>query len=76
MEYGEKIKTLGTSSSSGSSSSSISNTNKMNTVYTTATGSKYHCTKNCSGLSNAKKIYTNTLREAKTKGITACSKCY
>lgn len=68
----KKIKTLKSSSSSGTTST----TNKTSTVYTTETGKKYHCTKNCSGLSNAKKIYTDTLSEAKTRGLTPCSKCY
>lgn len=46
------------------------------TVYTTATGKKYHSTKNCSGLSNAKAIYESTLSAAKDKGLGPCSKCY
>ncbi|SEL94832.1 hypothetical protein SAMN04487770_12173 [Butyrivibrio sp. ob235] len=45
------------------------------TVYTTATGSKYHFSSSCRGLSNAKNIYTSTLSEAKAKGLTACSIC-
>lgn len=45
---------------------------------TTAIGNKYYGTKNCSGLSNAKKIYGSTLKEAKAQlqGLEACRKCY
>ncbi len=46
------------------------------TVYTTATGKKYHSTKNCSGLSNANAIYDSTLEDAKNQGLTPCSKCH
>ncbi len=46
------------------------------TVYITETGEKYHSTKNCSGLSRAKKIYTSTLSSAKSMGLGPCSKCY
>lgn len=46
------------------------------TVYITETGKKYHSTKNCSGLSNAKAIYDSTLSEAKNKGLGPCSKCH
>ena len=66
------IKTTGKKADSSSDSS----TDKTNTVYTTETGSKYHSTKSCSGLSNAKAIYTSTLSKAKDIGLTACSKCY
>ena len=46
------------------------------TVFTTQTGKRYHSTKNCSGLSNAKAIFESTLQNAKNKGLTPCSKCY
>jgi hypothetical protein len=46
------------------------------TVYITETGSRYHCTKHCSGLANAKAIYETTLENAKQKGLTPCKKCY
>lgn len=46
------------------------------TVYITATGKKYHLTRNCSGLSNAKAIYDSTLSAAKNKGLEPCSKCH
>ena len=45
-------------------------------VYITATGKKYHSTKSCSGLSNAKAIYDSTLSEAKSKNLGPCSKCH
>lgn len=47
-----------------------------NTVYTTKTGKKYHSTKNCRGLSNAKEIYTSTLSAAKSIGLGPCSFCH
>lgn len=50
--------------------------NNSQTVYTTATGKKYHSTKNCSGLSNAKAIYDSTLEDAKNQGLEPCSKCH
>ena len=53
-----------------------SDNNVTNTVYTTATGTKYHCTKSCSGLSRAKEIFTTTLSKAKASGLTPCSNCY
>ena len=46
------------------------------TVYITETGKRYHSTKHCSGLSNAKAIYDSTLSNAQKKGLTPCSKCY
>jgi outer membrane biosynthesis protein TonB len=50
--------------------------NDSNVVYTTKTGKKYHCTKNCPGLSNANQIYESTLSQAQNKNLTPCSKCY
>lgn len=50
--------------------------NNSQKVYITATGTKYHSTKNCSGLNNAKAIYDSTLSEAQNKGLKPCSKCY
>lgn len=52
------------------------NTNTSQTVYITATGKKYHSTKNCSGLSNANAIYDSTLEEAENKGLEPCKKCH
>ena len=51
-------------------------------VYTTKTGKKYHCTKDCNGLKNAKTIYEKTLSEAKASKtsdgtlLTPCSICW
>ena len=45
------------------------------TVYTTATGKKYHFSQSCRGLNNARNIYTSTLSAAQAKGLTACSIC-
>ncbi len=46
------------------------------TVYTTATGKKYHSSKGCRGLSNAKNIYTSTLSDAQSLGLDPCSICH
>lgn len=46
------------------------------TVYITKTGSKYHSTKSCSGLSMAKRIYESTLEDAENEGLEPCLKCY
>lgn len=46
------------------------------TVYTTETGKRYHSRKNCSGLNNANKIYTDTIDNAKKIGLTKCKKCW
>ena len=46
------------------------------TVYVTETGKKYHSTKSCSGLSNAKAVYEATLTEAQSRNLGPCSKCY
>ncbi|WP_408069388.1 hypothetical protein [Butyrivibrio sp. JL13D10] len=45
------------------------------TVYTTATGTKYHFSRSCRGLSRAKNIYETSLSDAKASGLTACSIC-
>ena len=45
------------------------------TVYTTATGSKYHFSRSCRGLNNAKNVYETSLTDAKSRGLTACSIC-
>lgn len=52
------------------------NENNSQTVYITKTGKKYHSSKNCPGLSNAKEISDSTLSEALPKGLDPCSKCY
>lgn len=45
-------------------------------VYTTKTGTKYHSTDKCKGLSNAKEIFTKTESEAIKKGLSKCSICW
>lgn len=50
--------------------------NNSQTVYITATGSKYHSRKNCSGLSNANEIYEATLESAQKQGLGPCKKCH
>ncbi|BBF45113.1 late competence protein comeC, DNA transport [Lachnospiraceae bacterium KM106-2] len=70
------VKTTGSTSSSSSSSSSSSgssNTTKPvgSTVYVTKTGKKYHARKCGRG------TFTKaTIKAAKARGLTACSKCY
>lgn len=46
------------------------------TVYTTATGTKYHSSSSCSGLNNAKAIYTDSESHAISLGLTKCTKCW
>lgn len=46
------------------------------TVYTTATGKKYHSTKNCKGLNNANNIYEKSESDAINAGLTKCDICY
>ena len=46
------------------------------TVYTTRTGKKYHSTQYCTGLNNAKEIYTETETSAINKGLTKCDLCW
>ena len=73
-------KTCGLKVASGETISKIVNNTPQNTVsktvYTTATGKRYHSTKNCSGLSNANAIYDSTLQDAQNQGLTPCAKCY
>lgn len=47
--------------------------NQSQTVYITATGSKYHRIPKCG---NSKYVSSTTLEKAKKQGYTACSKCY
>lgn len=43
------------------------------TVYISSTGSKYHSNPNCSGMNNPTSI---SLEDAKSRGYTACKRCY
>lgn len=45
-------------------------------VYITASGSKYHSTASCSGLSSAKAVYETTLAEALEDGYEPCKICW
>ena len=45
------------------------------TVFITATGTKYHTSSSCNGLKNAKKVYKTTLKEAKADGYEPCALC-
>ena len=53
----------------------ISSPSTAETVYITATGTKYHLDKGCKGLSNANAIYESTREEAVKAGLTPCSIC-
>lgn len=46
------------------------------TVYVTETGSKYHSTEGCSGLSNANSVSEVSLSTAESWGLEPCSICY
>ena len=46
------------------------------TVYVTETGSKYHSTESCSGLSNANSVSEVSLSTAESWGLEPCSICY
>lgn len=52
-----------------------SKVNAQTYVYTTATGKRYHARQNCPGLSRARKIYRETLSEAKAEGLSPCHIC-
>jgi len=57
---------------SGEKTNSSSNQTTVTTyIYRTPTGSKYHLIKTCGG----KNSYKVTLKEAKSSGLTPCSKC-
>lgn len=56
--------------------SSLTDATDTTVVYITATGSKYHSTTSCSGLSNAKALYETTLVEAIENGYEACKICW
>ena len=45
-------------------------------VYITQTGKKYHATKSCTGLNNAKAIYETTLSNAQSQGLGPCARCH
>ena len=60
-------------SSSSQSSSSSSSSGSGETVWVTASGSKYHSKSDCGGISNA---YQITLEEAEQRGLTPCKKCH
>jgi uncharacterized protein YjdB len=62
--YVEKITTT---------SNVVSNTADPSTVWITSTGSKYHKTSTCSNMRNPSNVSLST---AKSRGYTACSKCY
>lgn len=73
----------GSSSGSGAGSSRTATAKKKRTssktsasVYITATGKKYHSSKNCRGLNNARKIYRVSSSEAKSRGLTKCKLCW
>ncbi|MBQ5840639.1 MAG: hypothetical protein IIW40_01655 [Clostridia bacterium] len=68
--------TFKTTISSKSTTDTHAQESSSRTVYITKTGKKYHCTKECPGLTNAKEIFDTTLAEALNKNLGPCSKCY
>ena len=46
------------------------------TVYVTATGSKYHSSEDCWGLRNANSVTAVTLEEAEERGLEPCGVCW
>lgn len=71
----EQQKQTTTSKKSTSSSQSTTSTTKDvgGTVYIPKTGKKYHSNPNCSNMKNPRQV---SLSDAKSKGYTACKKCY
>lgn len=51
---------------------SSSKNNSSKTVYISSSGKKYHFSKNCRGLSSAKKVTSVSLSKAKSQGYTVC----
>lgn len=66
------VTTKGTVKKSTAKKSNTTAVSSSKTVYITQTGTKYHYTKNCRGLSNANKIIPTTLSKAKSGGYTLC----
>ena len=65
-----------TSGTTGGSVSSGTTSGSTKTyVFTTQTGSKYHKSKSCRGLSNAKAVYKKKLSTAKGNGLEPCKIC-
>lgn len=54
-----------------STSSQTTPSPQCSKVYVTKTGKHYHCNSNCNG----SKYYESTLEDAKSRGLTPCSKC-
>lgn len=59
----------------GSVSSGTTSGSSKTYVFTTQTGSKYHKSKSCRGLSNAKAVYKKKLSTAKGNGLGPCKIC-
>ena len=68
--------TGGSTSTDSESSSTTTLEEEEKTVYITATGSKYHRRKSCTGLNNANEIYETTLSEAEAAGFEPCGICW
>lgn len=62
--------------SSGATDDNTSDDSTTQMVYFTSTGAKYHSSKKCPGLSNAKNIFGTDIETAKNKGLSPCSKCH
>lgn len=52
------------------------NARNNQTVYVTATGSKFHSRQGCTGLNNANSISETTREQAEAMGLEPCKKCY
>lgn len=71
-----KSSTTKASTTKPSTTSTAPRETTIETVYYTATGTKYHSRKTCAGLSNANNIYSTDLQSAKSNNLGPCSKCY
>lgn len=69
----QSASTQGSSSSNRSATVNENNVGKM--VWITKSGKKYHSTNHC-GNTDSSKARQATLSEAKSLGLSACSKCY
>ena len=60
----------------GADASAADDLDEDDTVYVTATGSKYHSSEDCWGLRNANSVTAVTLEEAEDRGLEPCAVCW